>query len=171
MRKLVVLGVSVCVAMAVAGCRGDDDDTGTDGGRRDSGPGVDASVRNTTIQKIQMGMEPEGSIVSVVGAVVTAQKTRTCGTAMCFDVWVQEPAGGMYSGVMLFGVPQAVAATPNTPRSSAASPAVQAPAAKSVSLLAIHGPQKAKATRRRAARKVKRRADGDEKESPGEAAS
>ncbi|MCC6995754.1 MAG: hypothetical protein IT370_14180 [Deltaproteobacteria bacterium] len=111
MRKLFVLGVSVCVAMAIAGCRGDDDDTGTDGGRRDSGPGVDASVRNTTIQKIQMGMEPEGSIVSVVGAVVTAQKTRTCGTAMCFDVWVQEPAGGMYSGVMLFGVPQAVAAT------------------------------------------------------------
>lgn len=111
MRKLFVLGVSVCVAMAVAGCRGDDDDTGTDGGRRDSGMGADASVRNTTIQKIQMGMEPEGSIVSVVGAVVTAQKTRTCGTAMCFDVWVQEPTGGMYSGVMLFGVPQAVAAT------------------------------------------------------------
>ena len=105
MRKLFVLGVSVCVAMAVAGCRGDDDDTSTDGGRRDSGMGADASVRNTTIQKIQMGMEPEGSIVSVVGAVVTAQKTRTCGTAMCFDVWVQEATGGMYSGVMLFGVP------------------------------------------------------------------
>ena len=56
----------------------------------------------------------------------------------------------------------AVAAIPVVVRSRAASPAIQALAASRVSLRAIQGPQKAKATRDSAVKAIRRRANGEE---------
>jgi predicted extracellular nuclease len=49
---------------------------------------------DTSIPDIQMGIIPDGSLVRVEGVVVTAVASSL--------VWVQDPAGGEYSGVAVF---------------------------------------------------------------------
>ncbi len=87
-----MLGLSL-----VAGCRSDDPNTG------DDGPNVDAPVTSDmTIQDVQNDGLPAGSPVSLSGVIVTAVDTFGARTG---DIWVQDPAGGPFSGIKVFGTP------------------------------------------------------------------
>lgn len=81
-------------------CR-DDDPTnpGTDGG-----PGSDGTIPGgeVEIQQIQDDAMPAGTQVEVKGVVVTAIDSFGSRTG---DLWVQEPEGGPFSGIKVFGAP------------------------------------------------------------------
>jgi hypothetical protein len=89
--------------LIVAACRGGD--SGDDTPQPDAPPNPD----DTTIYDIQNpdGRVPEGTSLNIKGVVVTAIDTygeRADGTRTG-NIWIQEPAGGAYSGVLVFGAP------------------------------------------------------------------
>lgn len=99
--RLIRLGFVMCItaALALGGCRdggGDDDDVQPDGGMN----GGDGGNGGTTIYDIQEGRVAPGTLVTLENVVVSAVDlygSRTGG------VYVQEAAGGAYSGVFVFG--------------------------------------------------------------------
>lgn len=98
-RSLAVLSLG----LALAACRGDDG-----GGGGDDTPMPDATVGGaTTIFEVQCkdgptDCMPVGTAVELEGVVVTAIDTYGNRTG---DLWVQDPAGGEFSGVKVFGAP------------------------------------------------------------------
>lgn len=82
------------------GCRSDDPKMM--GGDDDPNPDAPPGTMDVSIKDIQMGMIAEGTPVKVEGVVVTAVDTYGSRTG---DVFVQEPEGGEYSGLKVFGVP------------------------------------------------------------------
>jgi hypothetical protein len=66
-----------------------------------------ACVVDATIQEIQMGAIGENTKVRITGAVVTARASSA--------VWIQDPAGGEYSGIYVFPtMPPAMTLVPGT---------------------------------------------------------
>src|SRR5258705_7436761 len=92
------------IALGAAACRG--------GGGGPDGPGGGDAPPNpddTSIYDIQNPdmRVAEGTNVSIKGVVVTAIDTygeRADGTRKG-NIWIEEPAGGAYSGVLVFGAP------------------------------------------------------------------
>lgn len=78
-----------------AGCR-DDNGGGDDDDRPDMMVSDDASIYD-----LQQGVVAEGTIVNVRGVVVTAIDNFGGRKG---NLWVQEPDGGAYSGILVFGV-------------------------------------------------------------------
>lgn len=85
-----------------AACRDDDGggNGGVDGGGQSGDGGPIAS--DVTIQEIQADAMAAGTQVSVKGVVVTAIDTFGNRTG---DLFVQEPGGGAFSGIKVFGAP------------------------------------------------------------------
>ena len=82
-------------ALALVGCR--------DGGSGDDTPGVDApGGGENTIQEVQNDSMAPGAKVVLKGVIVTAIDNYGGKTG---DFWVQEPEGGPYSGVHVYGAP------------------------------------------------------------------
>ncbi len=97
MNRTVVIVVTL--AAAFFACR---DDGGGGGG--DDTAGGDAPASEQTIQDVQsMNMMP-GTKVTLRGVIVTAIDNYGGKTG---DIWVQEPGGGEFSGVHVFGAPLA----------------------------------------------------------------
>jgi len=95
MRKLSLLAL----ILGLAACR----DSGGGGG--DDTPGNDSGVINTDdvkIQDIQNDAMTSGTAVKIKGVVVTA--IDNYGGKMG-DFWIQEPEGGEFSGIHVFGAP------------------------------------------------------------------
>ncbi len=87
---LAFLGLSL-VACRGGGNNGDDDTT------------TDAPVSQTVhIQDVQNDMMPSGTPVTLEGVIVTAIDSFGAKTG---DLWVEEPGGGEFSGVKVFGAP------------------------------------------------------------------
>lgn len=101
MRKLSLLAL----VLGLAACRGDD-------GGGDDTPGMDADPGKTeyTIQEIQDAAMPACDVanpqtcvsLTIKGVVVTAIDAYGAKTG---DIWVEEPGGGAYSGVHVYGAP------------------------------------------------------------------
>jgi hypothetical protein len=97
---LAFLGLSLLAATACrGGGNGDDDDDNPDG------PPPGGSV---TIQEVQDPAMPDLTPVTLEGVVVTAIDTFGAKTG---DMWVEEPGGGAFSGIKVFGAPLDVVAT------------------------------------------------------------
>ena len=96
---LALLGLGL--GLSVAACRGGDgDDTNVD---PDAPPPMDMGPNpDVRIQEIQSPNMPKGTAVSVKGVVVTAIDSFGGRTG---DFFVQEPGGGEFSGVKVFGAP------------------------------------------------------------------
>src|SRR4051812_25271634 len=95
MTRSTLLCAALC--LAVAACRGSS--SGDDGGDDAAVDGVNAD--DATIYDIQ-GSLPVGTQVNIRGVLVTAIDNYG---AKKGNIWVQEPAGGAYSGVLVFGAP------------------------------------------------------------------
>ena len=67
--------------------------------------GIDAPGGAVHIQDVQNDAMPPGTAVSLSGVVVTAIDTFGAKTG---DIWVEEPGGGPFSGVHVFGAPVAM---------------------------------------------------------------
>jgi hypothetical protein len=97
---------AVVLGLSLIGCRGGggggDDDGDDDGPNPDGPPGGEV-----TIQQVQSDAMPEGTPVELKGVVVTAIDIFGSRTG---DIWVQEPEGGEFSGVKVFGAPLDVVA-------------------------------------------------------------
>ncbi len=91
MRKLSLLAL----VLGLAACRGDSGD---------DAPGVDSNTGggDVTIQEVQAEAMPSGTPVTLKGVVVTAIDAYGSKTG---DFWVQEPAGGEFSGIHVYGAP------------------------------------------------------------------
>ena len=104
MRSIARVLLAACLVLSAA-CRGSGGDDGDDG---DDAPPPDGfNPNDVSIYDIQNpnGIVPEGTDVNVRGVVVTAIDTyaeRANGTRVG-TIWVQEPAGGEFSGVLVFG--------------------------------------------------------------------
>jgi len=89
-----IVSTSILLSLSLIACRdtshGDDDVT------PDTPPG------EMTIQQVQSDMLAPGSPVELKGVVVTAIDAYGMKTG---DIWVQEPEGGPYSGVHVYGAP------------------------------------------------------------------
>jgi hypothetical protein len=94
MRKLLVLSLGL-----VAACRGSDSKKNPDGNT-----GGDLISEEMHIQDVQNDALPAGSPVELHGVVVTAIDAYGAKTG---DIWVQEPTGGPFSGIHVFGAPAA----------------------------------------------------------------
>jgi hypothetical protein len=93
------------ILVGAGACRGGDDTPGDD-----ESPDAPPNVNDATIYDIQQGVIPENTVVTINGVVVTAIDTyaeRADGTRVG-NIWIQEPAGGAYSGILVFGAPAAV---------------------------------------------------------------
>lgn len=97
MRKLFALSL-VFAAAAVSACRGSGDDTSAT--PDSSGSNVDPN--DTTIQQIQDPAMATGTAVKLKGVVVTAVDNYGGKKG---DIWVEEPGGGPFSGIHVFGAP------------------------------------------------------------------
>ncbi len=85
------------LGLSLVACRG------TDGGGDDVGPQPDGPVGGVVhIQDIQNDDMPKGTAVEVKGVVVTAIDAFGARTG---DIWVEEPGGGEFSGIKVFGAP------------------------------------------------------------------
>jgi hypothetical protein len=96
MNKLLIVCASL--SLCFTACRSDDNDGNTpDGGgsAADAAPGS-----STTIYDVQSDNTPEGSAVTLRSVVVTAIDTFGSRTG---GIYVQEVAGGAFSGVFIFG--------------------------------------------------------------------
>jgi hypothetical protein len=91
---LAFLGLSL-----VAACRGGGNGGGDDDDVQPDGPPVGGDVN---VQQIQDDAMPVDTPVELRGVVVTAIDTFGTRTG---DMWVQEPGGGEFSGVKVFGAP------------------------------------------------------------------
>lgn len=89
------------LGLSLAGCRGDDNNNNNSG--VDAPPG-DGTIPGgeVTIQQIQNDSMAPGTPVEVKGVVVTAIDAYGNRTG---DLWVQEPGGGPFSGIKVFGAP------------------------------------------------------------------
>jgi len=97
MRKLTLL--ALLLAAGASACRGSDgDDAVTPDG---NGSGT-VDPNDVTIQEIQNDAMASGTAVKLKGVVVTA--IDKFGTKKG-DIWVQEPDGGEFSGIHVFGAP------------------------------------------------------------------
>lgn len=92
------LVVSSLILLSVAACRGDG------GGEEPGSPDARKDQSDMDIRDVQdpAGTVAEGSVVNLRGVVVTAIDSFG---ARKGNVWVQEPDGGPYSGVLVFGAP------------------------------------------------------------------
>lgn len=88
--------VTVLLGLSLVACRGGDDGGGDDQPPTDTPP----VITDATIQEIQNDAMPSGTEVSIKGVVVTAIDTYGNRTG---DFFVQEPGGGEFSGVKVFG--------------------------------------------------------------------
>jgi hypothetical protein len=96
MNRTVVIVVTL--ATAFFACRGGDDSGG------DDTTGGDAPAAEQTIQDVQSMNMMAGTKVTLRGVVVTVIDNYGGKTG---DFWVQEPTGGEFSGVHVFGAPLA----------------------------------------------------------------
>ncbi|HEU0037288.1 MAG TPA: hypothetical protein VFQ53_42045 [Kofleriaceae bacterium] len=96
MRRLPILLLSL--GLSLVACRGGGDDGGGDDTTPDAPP-VGGSV---TIQEVQADSMPVGTAVELDGVVVTAIDAFGARTG---DLWVEEPGGGEFSGIKVFGAP------------------------------------------------------------------
>jgi len=92
-------------------CRSDnnttiDSSTPSNDGKIPTGDGPPSGP--VKIQDVQNDSMPPGTAVSLSGVVVTAIDAYGAKTG---DIWVEEPAGGPFSGVHVFGAPNATVAT------------------------------------------------------------
>lgn len=94
MRKLTLLALFLAAASA---CRGSD---GDDAVTPDGNGNVDPN--DVTIQQIQDMAMANGTTVKLKGVVVTAIDKYGAKTG---DIWVEEPGGGAFSGIHVFGAP------------------------------------------------------------------
>src|SRR5262245_23864357 len=62
------------------------------------GAGAAHAQTPTTIYAIQQGMHPQGTHVSITGAVVIGVDSRPT----TFGIYIQAPAGGAFSGILVF---------------------------------------------------------------------
>src|SRR5436853_2247743 len=92
MNRLAVAAVTI--AVAIFACRG------SGGGGDDTSIDAPGNSDDVTIQEIQSTNMVAGTQVSVKGVVVTAIDTYGGKTG---DFWVEEPGGGEFSGVHVFG--------------------------------------------------------------------
>jgi len=103
MRSNLVLLTFLSVALAATACRGGGnnggDDTADDDG---ANPDAPVNVDDAEIYAIQGGTVGLGTQVNIRGVVVTAIDTYGERTG---NFWVEEPAGGAFSGVMVYGAP------------------------------------------------------------------
>ena len=97
-KNLAFLGI----ALSLVACRDPKGDNGgdDDGGEPDAPP-ADTARGDVRIQEIQSDSMPSGTIVTVKRVVVTA--IDVFGRAG--DLYVQDPAGGEFSGIKVFGPP------------------------------------------------------------------
>jgi hypothetical protein len=107
------LFITSLVFSAAAACRGGDDgdDVADDAGDDTGDDTVDPN--DVTIYEIQQGEVDEGQTITVLGVIVTAKDTygeRDDGSRTG-TIYVQEPDGGPYSGVLVFGGPAEQVAT------------------------------------------------------------
>jgi hypothetical protein len=97
MRNLTLFALALAsVVSLAAGCR----DTSSGDDTMPDGPG--SSSDDTRIQDIQNDAMPSGTEVTVRGVVVTAIDNYGGKKG---DIWVEEPEGGQYSGVHVYGAP------------------------------------------------------------------
>jgi hypothetical protein len=95
MRKLTLL--ALILAAGASACRGSD---GDDAVTPDGNGNVDPN--DVTIQQIQDEAMANGTAVKLKGVVVTAIDKYGAKTG---DIWVEEPGGGAFSGIHVFGAP------------------------------------------------------------------
>ncbi|MGE0551578.1 MAG: hypothetical protein AB7O24_25140 [Kofleriaceae bacterium] len=89
--------VLVSLAMLGFGCRGGSNNPGDD-----DDDDVDASSGDITIQQVQDDSMAPGTPVSLGGVIVTAIDKFGDRAG---DIWVQEPGGGEFSGIHVYGAP------------------------------------------------------------------
>ncbi|MBX3161924.1 MAG: hypothetical protein KF773_38540 [Deltaproteobacteria bacterium] len=97
MKRVSVLAYLSLSLLATAACRGGgngDDDGGDDT--------PDAPATGLRVQDVQNDSMPKGTPVALTGVIVTAIDAFGARTG---DLWVQDPAGGEFSGVKVFGAP------------------------------------------------------------------
>jgi hypothetical protein len=97
---LTILTMMLVGLIAVAGCRSDDDDN--------SNTNHNINVTDDhTVYQVQDESDPNhlqaGDLVRIERVVVTAVDKYDSGDGRTGNVWVQEPTGGAFSGVMVFG--------------------------------------------------------------------
>jgi hypothetical protein len=97
MNKLLLLSASFA---AFAGCRGSDTNTTIDGNPNTDSP-IGGSVKVSDVQNLAMA---PGTAVTLKGVVVTAIDKFG---AKQGNIFVADPGGGAFSGVMVFGAPAA----------------------------------------------------------------
>ena len=91
--------VAFALGLLVA-CRSDSNNPGTDGSNGGSdGSGSGGAV---TIQMVQNDAMAPGTPVTLEGVVVTAIDTFGAKTG---NIWVEEPEGGQFSGILVFNAP------------------------------------------------------------------
>lgn len=103
-----LLGGTACVGF-INGDDGSDDEVGDGDGDTSEGDG-DGDSSDATIFAIQQGEIGEGTIVTVTGVIVTSPVNAEEGL-----VFVEEPAGGQYSGISLYLWDEVVMSTPLAP--------------------------------------------------------
>src|SRR4051794_13951074 len=86
-------------SLAILGCRSDSNNN-SDGNNNGDGNGSNGGT--VTIQMVQNDAMAPGTPVSLKGVVVTAIDAFGGKTG---DIWVEEPEGGTYSGIHVFGAP------------------------------------------------------------------
>lgn len=99
------------LGLALLGACRSDNNTTVDGSTPtgDVKPPGDGTISGPlTIQMVQNDSLPPGSAVALKGVVVTAIDAYGAKTG---DIWVEDPAGGAFSGVHVFGAPTATVAT------------------------------------------------------------
>lgn len=89
------IAVVLTLSAALCACRSDDTNTGDDAG-------PDAPGGSVRIQDVQNDSMAAGTPVALSGVVVTAIDAYGAKTG---DIWVQDPAGGPFSGIHVFGAP------------------------------------------------------------------
>ena len=95
MRLTTICTLSALATASILGCRSDSKNNtdGNTGGEGGGGSGV-------TIQQVQNDQMPPGTPVTLHGVVVTAIDNFG---AKVGDIWVEEPEGGTFSGIHIFG--------------------------------------------------------------------
>lgn len=97
--RLTNLALSSTLLLSLVACRGSDNNNGDD---VQPMPDAPPPGGNVTIMEIQNDAMPVGTQVSVKGVVVTAIDSFGNRTG---DFFVQDPAGGPFSGIKVFGAP------------------------------------------------------------------
>lgn len=91
------------LGLSLAACRGNDNNGDDDPGPQPDAPNPDSSMpTELRVQDVQAASMAEGTAVTLKGVVVTAIDAFGSRTG---DLWVQDPAGGPFSGIKVFGAP------------------------------------------------------------------